>query len=1012
MDATALQTQQVLRAIFSGSSDAMMLADDEGQLVEVNSAACALFGVPEHGLLGSTLDGFFSSHRPEVGERLALGRPDGSKREVELSARLSVAPGRQLSVFRDLGSSAAAQEALLRSEALFRAVIERSADAISLTSADGTTRHLTPSAQRLIGWSAEEMKARTMRSLIVPEDQVRVAAGLDGMLSRGERETRMEFRVRHRDGSLVWFDCFSTNLLADADVQAIVTSYRDITIRKQVEAELHLSSTRLEEAQAIAHVGSWTSGLGADGSLRWSPECYRIFGLPVGKPVTVETFFGCVHPADRERVRQKVSEASESHESYDSEHRVVQPDGRVRWVHERAVFERDSGGIATHMIGTVQDITDSREAIEALRQSEQRYRRIIENTSEGVWMYDVAGVTTFMSARMAQMLGCTVEEAVGQPIFKFIDESRRAEITSRLESRVRVLNVGDHFDFVLRRKDGSPMWVSIQTDSLFDAEGRFEAAVAMVTDVSDQRRADETRARLASIIESTEDAVLSTTLDGIITSWNAGAQKLYQYSADEMIGQSILALAVPEHEEKQARILTAGADGQATHFETTCCRKDGTRVEVALTVSPMRDAAGSVIGVSRIARDLSSLRRAEAALRRTEGQFRQAQKMEAVGRLAGGVAHDFNNLLSVILSYASLAIGDLKEGDPMQADLEEIRSAGLRAADLTRQLLTFSRQQVLQPRVLDLNAIITGMKAMLSRLIGEDIEFTTLPGARLGRVLADPGQVEQMVMNLAVNARDAMPEGGQFTVETANVELDACYASGHLGVAPGSYAMITFTDTGVGMNQQTLARVFEPFFTTKERGKGTGLGLATVFGIVEQSGGHIGVQSEPGRGSTFTVYLPRTERDVQAASPTPEIPAMLHGSETILLVEDEEQVRVVSCAILRRNGYHVLDASNAGEAFLISKEYQGRIELLLTDVVMPRMGGRKLAELLTPLRPEMKLLFASGYTDDAIVHHGVLEAGVPFLQKPFTPDALLRKVREVLNGAAAGLSVVRAAQVS
>jgi signal transduction histidine kinase len=395
--------------------------------------------------------------------------------------------------------------------------------------------------------------------------------------------------------------------------------------------------------------------------------------------------------------------------------------------------------------------------------------------------------------------------------------------------------------------------------------------------------------------------------------------------------------------------------------------------------------------------ELSERERAEVALRKTEEQLRHAQKMEAIGRLAGSVAHDFNNLLSVILGQGALLHTDLKPSDPMREEVASIITAGERAADLTQQLLAFSRQQVLVPQVLDLNHAVRESVKILQRLLGEDIELVTRLDRSLSKVKADPGQLDQVIMNLAINARHAMPDGGKLTIETHDVMLDEPYANEHIDVEPGLYVLIAVSDTGVGMTKETQARIFEPFFTTKELGKGTGLGLSTVFGIVKQSGGHIWVYSEPGQGATFKVYLPKCDEPTDAPRASSARPTSLSGTETILLVEDQDDVRRVAVHILRRYGYHVIEARNAGEALLSCEQHATPIHLLLSDVVMPQMNGRKLAERLLKIRPELKVLFMSGYAENAIVHHGILDSGIAFLQKPLLPEALARRVREVLD---------------
>jgi signal transduction histidine kinase/CheY-like chemotaxis protein len=454
--------------------------------------------------------------------------------------------------------------------------------------------------------------------------------------------------------------------------------------------------------------------------------------------------------------------------------------------------------------------------------------------------------------------------------------------------------------------------------------------------------------------------------------------------------------------EFQALLARARSGEYLSGEEVRRQKKDGSPFDISIWTSPLCDPWGEVVGVMAFLADVTERKQMEETLRNSEEQLRQSQKIEAIGRLAGGIAHDFNNLLTAIRGYSDLLLLRIDSSSPLRRDVEEIQKAGERATSLTRQLLAFSRKQVLQPKVLDFNAVVAGMDGMLRRLIGEDIDLVTVLMPGLWNVEVDPGQVEQVIMNLVVNSRDAMPQGGKVTIETSNEELDDRYVRRHAVVKPGEYVRLSISDTGLGMDEVTKSRLFEPFYTTKEKGKGTGLGLSTVYGIVKQSGGYIWVYSETGKGATFKVYFPRfcgatseTRREGASGS-------AFYGKETVLVVEDEEVVRALVRSILEGNGYTVLTASNGVEAQKIGRSHKTPIHLIVTDVVMPKMGGREAAELLAPHLPGVKVLYMSGYTNEAIVHHGVLESGISFLEKPFTPDALLRKVRQLLHPSGEG----------
>jgi len=502
----------------------------------------------------------------------------------------------------------------------------------------------------------------------------------------------------------------------------------------------------------------------------------------------------------------------------------------------------------------------------------------------------------------------------------------------------------------------------------------------------------ETDERLAKLVQHAPIGIFRSTRAGKVLSVNAALVRMLGYAtAAEVIDLDMARDVYADPAERQ-RLLDEHpyTDREYDEMEATWKRKDGTPLHVELIGRAVRNAAGTIESYETFVRDVTEQRRLQRELV-------QAQKMEAVGRLAGGIAHDFNNLLTAILGSAELALETLPAGSPEREEVDEVRKAALRAADLTRQLLAFSRQQVIAPKVLNPNDVVGGMDKMLRRLLGEDVELRAALASDLGVVKVDPSQLEQVVLNLAVNARDAMPDGGTLTIETQNIELDQQYVQGHLSAQPGPYVMLAVSDTGVGMDAGTQARIFEPFFTTKEKGRGTGLGLATVYGIVKQSGGWIWVYSEPGHGTAFKVYFPRVAAVAAPATASVAPPTSVRGSETILVVEDDETIRNLVLKVLKGNGYTVLAAANGDEAERVAGQHRGRIHLLMTDVVLPGLSGPEVARRLVTTRTDTRVLYLSGYTNDAVLRRGVLEAGVAFLQKPFTPGVLGRKIREVLD---------------
>jgi PAS domain S-box-containing protein len=651
----------------------------------------------------------------------------------------------------------------------------------------------------------------------------------------------------------------------------------------------------------------------------------------------------------------------------------------------------DDKGAVTGAVLVFHDVTDQRRAEEELRRSEERYRRLFESNPHPMWVFD-AETLRFLAVNDAAVhrYGYTRDEFLSMTIADIRPPEDVPAMIQGLRGLANLLQPGRVWRH--RWKDGTVREVDVSSHPLW--YGDRPARIVLALDVTDRKLAEEalrqSHALLNAVVEGTSDAVFVKDHRGRYLMINSAGARRLDRPADEIVGRDDGELLPPAVArpilERDRRVMAAG---EAQVFEETT-EGAGDRRSYLTTKAPLRDARGEVIGLVGIARDVTELKQLEE-------QFRQAQKMEAVGRLAGGVAHDFNNLLTVINGFSELVFEHLRPDDPSWEPLVEVRRAAERAATLTRQLLAFSSRQVLQPQVVSLNALLDDLLKLLKRLIGEDVELAFVPDPDLGLARVDPGQFEQAVINLAVNARDAMPRGGRLTIESRNAELDAGHAERNPELKPGPYVQVAMADTGHGMDEATKARIFEPFFTTKEPGKGTGLGLAMVYGFVKQSGGHIEVDSEAGRGTTFRVYLPRAEAAATSPKSSPGLLKIPKGTETVLLVEDEEAVRTLARLALQSSGYTVLEARDGQEGVWVAQQHPGPIHLLVTDLVMPRMSGRQLSNLLAEARPGLRVLLVSGYTDEAVVSHGVGEAGVAFLQKPFSPTTLAQKVREVLD---------------
>ncbi len=809
-----------------------------------------------------------------------------------------------------------------------------------------------------------------------PDDYDTAIASLTDTLDSDAQIWTAEYRFRCGDGT--YAEVVDRGyVLRDADgtPRRMISSMLNLTERRAAERERDRFFSLSADMFCIA---SFTGEL-----LRVNPAFCAVLGYDIDELLAMQVL-DLIHPADRSAAIDGARELAAGHASQRYENRLRCKNGSYKWL---SWTIQSAGKDEGFVYGVARDVTEQKRAEERLRASEEWYRLLFDANPLPMWVYDIETLAFLaVNDSAVKHYGYTRGEFLSMRI----TDIRPPEDVPKVLAAARAPDSPEFDGGVWRHstKDGRTILVEVVTHPITVLDR--PARLTLAHDVTERKRAErelrETNDTLQTLIQASPLAIVTTDVFGTVTEWNVAAERTFGWFAGDVLGKPIPFLPGDQVDDDVRRTQISG-EHSFSGYEARCARKDGSLVDVYVSAAVLR-GVGGVLGTVWVMADVTERKMVEE-------QLRQAQKMDAVGQLAGGVAHDFNNLLTVITSYGQFLLNALPEQDPRRSDAHQITQAAARAASLTRQLLAFSRRQVLQPQVLDLNEVIGDMERLLRRVISEDISLVTQFESDLGAVRADRGQIEQVVMNLVVNARDAMPKGGSLAISTRVVQLDAAYARRHAGVNPGRHVVIAVRDSGVGMDQATQQRIFEPFFTTKPKGKGTGLGLSTVYGIVRQSGGHIEIRSAVGRGTTIEILLPQVAASVPAKAELPLGMALPRGSETVLVVEDEEAVRLIVRRVLESQGYVIVEARDGNDALRICSQRGGQIDLVLSDVIMPGMGGRELARSLAVTHPMVPILFMSGYNDDGELATDGEDRGV--LTKPFTSETLARQVREALD---------------
>jgi two-component system cell cycle sensor histidine kinase/response regulator CckA len=967
-----------------------------------------------------------------------LTRKKGGPIWLEISANFNRnengRPFEILGIARDITKRKETEEALLESEKRYRMIVDNSRDSIWTMDLNLNFTYLSPSIEKLTGYTLEEFKQIPLHKQLTPASMALVEKIIVEEFapeeSRRPRNPNVSYDIEveniRKDGSLLWEEVIvSFNRDENGKPLGILGVSRDISERKKAQAAIQASEERYRLIAENMDDVIWTIGL----DLRFiyiSPSCTHVTGytpeeaknMSINELLTPASYAYATKRLAEELALEASGQPVDRQRYITIEVEAIHKEGHTFWLEISGTFIRNTDDSIKEILVVGRNITGRKKVEIALQESEKRYRMIAENMSDIIWTIDFNLQFIYVSPSNSRITGYTAEEMRQIPLNKILSSESFAQAQETLSRELAAEAGSDPIDpnrsrtleLEVYHKNGPTVWLEITATFNRDENGKAMEILAVGRNITERRRIEkaleESEQRYRMIVENMHDLVWTMDFDMNYQYVSPSETRVTGYTPQEVMSSPLeqqitaesyaraLAILAEELEREQNGEPADPHRNRIFDVEMNC--KDGSTAWAEITATFDRDEKGKAVGIMMIGKDISERKKAQEEKDKLEQQLIQAQKMETIGRLAGGVAHDFNNMLNVILGYAELTKLRLPADSELTQYILEIEKAACRSRDITSQLLAFSRKQIIAPKMINLNKLIAQSQKSIARLIGEDIDLNFFPGNDLSMVSFDPSQFEQILMNMAVNARDAMPDGGKLTMETSNIHLDATYCQNHLEFTPGHYVLLAVSDNGIGMEKDILQSIFEPFFTTKEVGKGTGLGLATVFGIVKQHEGFINVYSEPGQGSTFKIYLPASTATEET---TEEIPReeLTIGTGTILLVEDDDMLRSMITQMLEMAGYSVIATANPQEALPLCENNDTRIDLLITDVVMPGMNGRELRDRIKIIRPDVKVLFMSGYTSNVIVHHGVLEQGVNFLQKPFSMNILARKVGEMID---------------